>query len=803
MIKVGINQVEYSSTPEGPIIHIFGRTEKGVAERIDVLNFRPYFYIAADDVKTIPRGQLEVDDTERISIRKESVRRVYTKKPSDVRELREKYKHCEGDIVFTSRFMIDCGLTGGVSSPKNVVNYKELTPTDVKARARVCMIDIECSDDLGWPDPERSPIICITCHDSFEEAYVTFLLSSREGASEEICRKYERGGLETGCFREAEHTVLVYDDEKYMLVEFANYIKDRDPDVLSGWNITGFDLPYILGRMDVLGISTERLARLPGSTNRPEVRGRAIFDLLLGYQKMHLTKKESYRLDAIAEEELGEHKIHYIGKIGNLWREDPANLVNYNLQDVRICVMLNKKDNIVEFFRELARYVGCPLDRTTSSSAIVDVYVLRKAHDKYVLPSKGNSNGEKFEGAVVFEPSQGLRENVVVLDLKSLYPMITMTINASPDTKDPNGELWAPSGARFKKEPDGLARGILAELLKERDAKKAERNMHKFGSPEYKLLNMQQDVLKVIMNTYYGVSGNAQFRLSDREIGAAITSVGRAILEHTREVVKREGYAVIYGDTDSVMVQLPATLSQEETIREARRLEKLLNESYQGFAKKTLNADVHYFSTKFEKIYQRFFQAGTKKRYAGLLTWKEGQQVQEVDIVGYEMKRSDSPRVTRDAQKQVMTLILGGQGFEAVREYLHTVLKKYRAGAYPLDDIGIPGGIGKALEDYESPDAQIRGAKYANDVFGAGFGKGSKPKRVYVKAVTGKYKRTDVIAFEYGEQVPPEFVVDRELMLEKTLKKPISRITDALGWSWESLDPTITTFSTTFKDCEF
>ena len=118
-------------------------------------------------------------------------------------------------------------------------------------------------------------------------------------------------------------------------------------------------------------------------------------------------------------------------------------------------------------------------------------------------------------------------------------------------------ELKAPNGIRFKKQPDGLTRSIISELLKERDEKKALRNTFAFGSPQYVMYDMQQNVLKVIMNTYYGVSGYTRFRLFDREIGSAVTSVGRAIIEHTRRVIEQQGYKVIYGDTDSCMVQLP------------------------------------------------------------------------------------------------------------------------------------------------------------------------------------------------------------------------------------------------------
>ena len=109
--------------------------------------------------------------------------------------------------------------------------------------------------------------------------------------------------------------------------------------------------------------------------------------------------------------------------------------------------------------------------------------------------------------------------------------------------------------------------------------------------------------------------------------------------------------------------------------------------------------------------------------------------------------------------------------------------------------IGIPGGIGKNLADYDIADAHVRGCKYANEHLGAQFVRGSKPKRLYIKAVTSKYPQTDVICFEYAEQVPKEFVVDLETMLEKTIKSPLERIFDSMGYTWSEFDPSRTTLA--------
>ncbi|HJJ64253.1 MAG TPA: DNA-directed DNA polymerase, partial [Methanocorpusculum sp.] len=601
-MDIAINQAEYSNTPAGPVVHIFGREADGTAHEVKVTGFRPYFWVKESEAYRPHSDKVEVTDDRAFSIKGEPLIRLYTQKPTDVRIVREAYHHFEADIPFATRFLIDLGLTGGVSFPSETCSYTELSPAHVLSKARVCMCDIECDDRFGFPEAERDAINCITCHDSFDDSYTTFFLNGETPLS-------AAEALPNGCFDESRHKILAFDSERDLFKAFINYIQEKNPDILSGWNFADFDAAYILKRAEVLGFKPDVFARLPGVVDRNAMRGRVIFDLLTAYKKMQSGQKESYRLDAIAEEELGERKVRYTGTLGDLWNNDPLKMIEYNFKDVELCVGINRKNSIIEFFQEVSRYVGCPLDKTLNSSNVVDIFILRRAFGKFVLPSKGNGTGEEFEGATVFAPSKGVCENVVVLDLKSLYPMAMMTLNASQETKSPDGEIHAPNGIRFKKSPDGLTRSIIGELLTERDNKKKLRNTFPYGSDEYNLYDMQQNVLKVIMNSYYGVSGFARFRLYDREIGSAVTSVGRAIIQHTRKIINDNGYEVIYGDTDSCFVQLPM-VSQDETISIARKLEDELNASYPGFAKETLGADECYFSIKFEKIYRRFFQGG-------------------------------------------------------------------------------------------------------------------------------------------------------------------------------------------------
>jgi DNA polymerase I len=751
-----------------------------------VSGFRPYFYIPTSETNRVS-PDLEIDKQEFKSIKGEPLMKIYLKKPTDVYDLRDRFTHFEADVHFGIRFLIDTGIKSGVSFPSPQCKYTDLESKDINFPARFNIMDVECDDSRGFPDSSKDPIFCITCYDSFEKRYITFVHATLP---------INMTPRDNGCFNPDVHDVMVYPDEKSLLIDFCEYVKSVDPDILTGWNFTGFDAPYIMGRLDKLGIARENLSRLRGNSQRMEIRGRQLFDLLAGYKRMHLGEQPSYRLDAIAFAEVGQQKIRFPGKVSDLWKEDPTNLVYYNYTDVELCVAINEKDETVEFHRYTSQYIGCPLEKTTNSMPLMDVLVLREAKDNgFVLPSKATTvdHAESFEGATVIAPAIGVKENVIVLDLKSLYPMAMLTINASPETKSPNGELHSPNGIRFRKTPDGLVRKIQMKFLRERDEMKKERNKHPFGSPEYKLLDIKQDVIKVNMNSYYGVSGNPMFRLNDRDVGSAITSVGRAILEHNKKIVNEHGYKIAQGDTDGLSIIIPKSIGRDGTIVIAKDLEKVLNESYSGFAKDQLGADVSYFSVKFEKLFERFFSGGKKKRYAGLLTWKEGVEAHEVSIVGFETERSDSPTVTRTIMKTLISMVLEGKEYGEIQPVISEMIRKYRAQEYTLDEIGIPGGIGKNLEDYENPDAHVRGAIYSNTYLGTHFGKGSKPKRLYIKQMPFKYPRTDVICFEYADEVPDNVKIDMGTMLEKTIEWPITRILEPLGFAWEDFDPALTT----------
>ncbi|MEF8852542.1 MAG: DNA polymerase domain-containing protein [Haloarculaceae archaeon] len=526
--------IEYRGDEEFPVVHVFGRREVAegdpVLEHIEVYDFEPYFYAPVEEVDAQTVAQYdglvdyrETDDEGEPfeSIRGERLAKVIGRTPRDVGQVRDDFDHYEADILFPNRLLIDKDIKSGVRVPERRTSegtiripHQEIEAVEANATPRVNFFDIEVDDRRGFPEDGEEPIVCLTSHDSYRDEYVNWLYQSPGGVDGPAAlEEYEP--IED----DFDADVRVFEAEEAMLEAFVEYLQETDPDILSGWNFADFDAPYLLDRMEELqdpahdhDLDIDRLSRVDevwrSDWNGPDIKGRVVFDLLRAYKATQFTELESYRLDAVGEVELGVGKERYPGDIGDLWEQDPERLLEYNLRDVELCVELDRKQNIIAFFEEVASFVGCKLEDAPTAGDAVDMYVLHKAHGEFALPSKGTvESGEEFEGGAVFEPITGVRENVSVLDLKSLYPMCMWTTNASPETKvDPeeyDGDTFrTPTGQHFRTEPDGMMREMIDELLSEREEKKELRNSHEPGTESYERYDRQQASVKVVMNCF-------------------------------------------------------------------------------------------------------------------------------------------------------------------------------------------------------------------------------------------------------------------------------------------------------------
>ena len=582
-IELAVMQVDYTiegyGDDEYPVVHVFGRTPDGTLEHVEVLGFEPYFYAPRESLDRPPEEEydriLDSRETDEdgepfVSIRGEKLTKIVGQTPRDVGQFRDEFDHFEADILFPNRFLIDKDVRSGIRVPERrtddgtiVVPHDEVVSADVDADPRVLTFDIEVDDRSGFPEDGEEPIVCLGSHDSRRDEYLLWLYEAPVGDGE-IPEELDGYDPIEG---EIDHEVRSFAEEEAMLEAFVEYVDETDVDVMTGWNFEDFDAPYFLDRLERLDgphhdydLDPDRLSRV-GEVWRsgwggPDVKGRVVFDLLYAYQRMVISELDSYRLDAVGEAELGVGKERYPGKIGDLWEDDPTKLLEYNLREVELCVELDRQQEIIAFWDEVRSFVGCQLEDAPTPGDTVDMYVLHEAYGRFALPSKGQQEaGEEYEGGAVFDPITGVRENVTVLDLKSLYPMCMVTINASPETRvDPEeyeGDTYTaptePVPTHFRTEPDGVMREMITELLAEREEKKALRDEHEPGSRAYEQYDRQQGAVKVIMNCFTPdtevVTPDGVREITELEVGDEVYSLDpKTMRMEVKPVVETHAY---------------------------------------------------------------------------------------------------------------------------------------------------------------------------------------------------------------------------------------------------------------------
>jgi DNA polymerase elongation subunit (family B) len=308
------------------------------------------------------------------------------------------------------------------------------------------------------------------------------------------------------------------------------------------------------------------------------------------------------------------------------------------------------------------------------------------------------------------------------------------------------------------------------------------------------------------MNSLFGTSDNKYFRLSEEGLGGAITAGSRYVTWKGTEIIREMGHNVVYGDTDSVFVQLgdPSKDSLEDVISNGERIVSTLNESMDEVADDFGLPDQHpflegaelhgtdkqCFEWDFETILRRFLQTNRKKRYAGKRIMQDGEVLDEPSykIKGYETRRSDLPAIGAEVQREVLQRILDGDGFDAISGYLRAIVEDIRTGNIGLDRIAIPGSLNKQPEEY--PNMPVpRACLYANDyIEGLWWSEGDSPWVCYVKSVPNDKPITDVIAVPWNvDSLPEGYELDVETHIEKFVEGPLEPILDELGWKFSEL----------------
>jgi DNA polymerase I len=548
--------------------------------------------------------------------------------------------------------------------------------------------------------------------------------------------------------------------------------------------------------MKRLGIDYRKMSPLgsvkDGDGYRPlYIKGIITLDMYEGYKKFRSIsnqgRMESYSLEYVAQEVLGKGKIPHEEVFHQMWLETPIELIKYNMRDAELVIELDKQLGIIEFYNYLRATSYAQMSQVQHVTSLIDGYLLSKVKGKYVLPSKSpRKEGEKYSGAYVFKPTPAIYNNVLALDVKSLYPNIIRTFNIGYETYNPKGEIKIKEGLAFDR-GKGIISQSMEELAKERAyyKKLAKTSKDKW---ERKANNYKQYAVKVLMNSFYGYLGYPGSRMYKKEIAESITYIGQQILFWNKKVLDKLEYEIIYGDTDSVYVQAKET-TLLALIKEGRKLFKLLNESYKEFAKQ-YGSDCCTLEIEFEKIFKKILfvgkrgdDSGAKKKYAYIPLWMDGEISKgNIKFVGFSSVRSDTPRLAKKVEVEVIGMILKGEPKEKIISLLKEIDKKIRNGEIPIEEIAFPKGISKSIHEYgkevlneETGKTRkvgtppvVQGAKYSNKYLGTRFRKGSKPKWTYIKKTPQGYPPTNVISF--NEELPDGFVPDYDIIIDRLFK---------------------------------
>ena len=301
-------------------------------------------------------------------------------------------------------------------------------------------IEVEVTD--GFPNPDTAPnkITSIAFYEDTLNQYYCYVLDEKDRI-----QGYEKDDL----------IVEVFTTEEDLLQKFFDKYIEIQPTILSGWNTDTFDIPYLYHRAEkVLNehiakfLSPIKEIRLNTISGKYEIAGVSSLDYLRLYKNLTFSQRQSYRLDAIAEHELGEKKVEYEGTLNDLYEQDIQKFIDYNVQDVRLIKRLDDKLDYIDIARGICHIGHCPYEEIYWSSRYIEGAILVYCKKVGLIAPDKRRDGRKlmgqdmFEGAYVQDPQRGKHDWVYDLDVTSMYPSVMRTLNISPETKIGKLENW-------------------------------------------------------------------------------------------------------------------------------------------------------------------------------------------------------------------------------------------------------------------------------------------------------------------------------------------------------------------------
>lgn len=742
------------------VVHLFCRDEQGNQKVLVDNNYYPHFYEPDGDGKFLSYDGIKL-------------RKIVCSSPADVVKQRSSLSYAS-DIKYSVLYMIN--------------RVRNIEPCPIKC----FYLDIEVLvpksnkksiDEMKAEAPY--PISSVTIYNSFSKEYKNFYLLDYQGDMKL--------------------------QEKQMIDDILKYFKAEKPDLWLSWNVE-FDYCYMHNRIKdfakkISPISLSRMGK--GGERIFYPAGISIVDQMGLFQKLTINKRRSYKLDYIAQEDLGE----------TAWQKtDFSNLkdgvVKYkNINDVKRMVKLEEKFRIIPYFNEIRIMSKCQWEDLpfeiirrdgmfipqSNNSKIIDALVLQKAKQKSIIVPQKRDSGDKVDYQGAFRESDyvGRFSNIIKVDVSGAYPNMAVSfcldsVNASDEPAEDSIAIpvldrltkRVTNTYYFKQNPDALLPSVIHELLIIKDKLKKELGECEYGSDNYQELNTKYNAIKGIVNSAYGVMGNRFFRLYDNRVAESITFLVRDMLEYVKVKLADMGVKVIYIDTDSFFIDCKEDITDK------------LNEFVQEWAIKKYNNPKVNIKFEYEGIFTKLLITG-KCHYYGYITNKKGKTKKE--IKGMEIVRSSTSKYEAYFQENLIEKLLDNVERKEILGWIDS--EKVRIKTLPITQVGFPTKIpmGK-LENYPIHVRAYDNSQFMDKTFQLTMGDlfyylfivsigNSETNGQPMNVLAFTDERTDLI---------PLSRIDWNNVILRSIDNKSDKLFEAIGWKSKGLPMPISTLDDIF-----
>tara|TARA_B100000427_G_scaffold260228_1_gene224501 strand:- start:2234 stop:4726 length:2493 start_codon:yes stop_codon:yes gene_type:complete len=554
------------------------------------------------------------------------------------RDFKDKYKDVENfEVHGYDRFLYQY-----ISEEfSNEVDY------DIKT-LKITSLDIEVACENGFPNVREcaEQLLAITVQDYQTRKLKVFATRDYHNTRKDV-------------------DFIYCDDEKHLLQCFLAYWQTDFPDVLTGWNVELYDVPYICGRLERLFGEKELKMMSPWGmvkSEEIEIKGRTnilynlmginVLDYMDLYKKFTYTNQESYRLDHIAFVELGQKKLDHseYENFKDFYTKDWQKFIDYNIKDVELVLQLEDKMKLLELAVALAYDAKVNLKDVYYQVRMWDtlIYNFLKERNVVVPPAKRSNKDEKYAGAYVKEPIPGKYEWVVSFDLNSLYPHLIMQYNISPETlwesRHPSANVerllnktdkidpqfaTCANGAQYRKDIHGFLPEMMQKIYDERVQSKKLMLMAKQEYEKTPTTDLEKSISKynniqmarkIQLNSAYGAIGNQYFRYYNLRNAEAITLSGQVSIRWIENKVNgylnkllnsNEKDYVIASDTDSIYISLDDLVTKVYGDKEVSQekvvdfLDKACKEKIEPFIDRSYTELAEYTNAYEQKMFMK------------------------------------------------------------------------------------------------------------------------------------------------------------------------------------------------------